>query len=393
MFASDRLGNIKKMIKVAQPFVGTEEVKAVTKVLLSGRYVSGTMVEEFERRFAEYIGTKYAVAVNSGTAALHLALAILDIRVNDEVIVPPLTFFSTISAVFHQAATPVFSDVNLENYCIDPKSIKSQISNRTKAIIPVHLYGNSADMDSIIKIAKKYKLKVIEDAAQAHGTEYKGRKVGSIGDIGCFSFFATKHMTTGEGGMIVTNNKKWANLAKIMRNHGMTDRCRHDYLGYNYRMTEIAAVMGIAQLKKLDRLNTKRIKNSFYLINRLNTFNISWLKTPKLSKHIKHTFFWCPILIDEEKLGMNTKNLIKILAQKNIETRHRYWQPLYRQKMLTRMKKGYSGVYLRNSEKIAGRIIGLPNHAGLTKKDLDYTVRTLKDIRYAVNNKEGKCVF
>ena len=218
---------------MAQHIVGKKKIKAVKKVILSGRYDSGHKVKEFENKFANYLGIKYAVAINSGTAALHVALAVLNIEAGDEVIVPPLTFFSTISSVLHQNATPIFADIDLENFCLDSQDIEKKITKHTKAIIPVHLYGNSAEMDKIMTIAKKYNLKVIEDAAQAHGTEYKNKKVGAIGDIGCFSFFATKHMTTGEGGILVTNNKEWADLARIIRSHGMTRRENHDYQGVN----------------------------------------------------------------------------------------------------------------------------------------------------------------
>lgn len=386
-----------KKIKVAQPFVGEKEIQAVRRVLLSGRYVSGPQVEKLEKKFADYLGVKHVVMVNSGTAALHIAQAVLGIGPGDEVIVPPLTFFSTISAVLYQNAIPIFADIDIESFCIDPKDIKKEITKKTKALIPVHLFGNSAEMSEILKIAKKHKLWVIEDAAQAHGTEYKGKKVGSIGDIGCFSFFATKHMTTGEGGALVTNNRKWADLARMIRSHGMTDRDHHARLGYNYRMNEIAGAIGIEQLKKLDKLNKKRIKNSLYLIKKLKKKNIPWLKTPQLKEHIKHTFFWCPILINEEKLGFSTKELIKKLIKKGIETRHRYQEPLYKQKVLTEKspypkncpfdckyhskKIDYKKVYLKNAEKIAGKLIGLPNHPGLEKKQLNYIIKTITNIK------------
>jgi dTDP-4-amino-4,6-dideoxygalactose transaminase len=376
---------------VAKPLIGNEEIEAVKEVLLSGNYVSGKKVREFEEKFAGYYGVKYAVAVNSGTAALHVALTVLGVGFGDEVIVPPLTFFSTVSAVLHQYGVPVFADIDPASYCIDPADVEKKITKKTKAIIPVHLYGNSAQMDEIIKIARRHQLKIIEDCAQAHGTEYKGQKVGSIGDIGAFSFFATKHMTTGEGGMLITNNKEWAEKARMIRSHGMSDRDHHDYLGYNYRMNEIAAAMGIEQLKKLDHFNDKRIENSLYLIGELEKKKIPWLKTPLLEKHIKHTFFWCPILVNEEKLGMTTGELRKYLRDSGIETRHRYWEPLYKQKILLEKYKyphrvifaqndvDYSMVYLEHVESIAGRLIGLPNHPGLKKQELDKIIEALSN--------------
>ena len=197
------------LIKVASPQVGEEEAEAVRQVLLSGRYVSGPRVEEFERAFAEYIGVEHAIAVNSGTAALHAALDACGIGPGDEVIVPALTFFSTVTSVMHQGGTPIFADISLDNYCLDPFDLEQRISAHTRAVIRVHYFGHAAEMDEINAIARRHDLTVIEDCAQAHGTEYKGAKAGSIGDVGAFSFFATKHMTTGEGGVVITSNAKW----------------------------------------------------------------------------------------------------------------------------------------------------------------------------------------
>jgi dTDP-4-amino-4,6-dideoxygalactose transaminase len=367
--------------------VGEEEVAAVREVLLSGRYVSGPKVREFETRFAEFIGVRHAVAVNSGTAALHVALRLLGIQRGDEILVPPLTFFSTISAVLYLDAVPVFVDIDEATYCLDPSDIENHITEKTRAIIPVHLFGNAAEMDPITEIAKKHNLKIVEDAAQAHGTEYKGKRVGSFGNIGIFSFFATKHMTTGEGGILTTDDEQWAELARMIRNHGMADRDTHVILGYNYRMSEINAAIGLVQLAKLEELNKKRIENSKYLIDRLKEKNITWLKLPRLSAHIKHTFFWCPVFVEETQLGMSTAQLVQHLKEKGVETRHRYRSPLYRQDLFSTLashpattRHDYSKVLLRNAERLAGRIIGLPNHAGLTRNDLDRIVHILNSV-------------
>jgi perosamine synthetase len=378
-----------QLIKVADPFVDEREVEAVREVILSGRYVSGPKVQEFEKQFSEYLGVEHTVAVNSGTAALHLALACLGVGPGDEVIVPPLTFFATVSAVIHQNAIPIFADIEPDSYCLDPRDVENKITENTKAIIPVHLFGNAANMDEILKIAEKYNLKVIEDAAQAHGTEYRGRKVGSIGDIGAFSFFATKHITTGEGGAITTNNDAYAEKARILRSHGMTGRHNHDFIGYNYRMNELAAAIGIVQLSRLEMLNEKRIENSKYLIGELQKRDIPWLTTPTLNEHVKHTFFWCPIYVDEEKLGMSTWDLIEVLRERGVETRNRYKEPLYKQKALKELPitskshdqiADYSGIYLENVEKVAGRVIGLPNHPKLGQKELDQVIKTIETI-------------
>ena len=209
-------------------------------------------MKEFEEQFAAYIGTKYAVAVSNGTSALFLALETLGVGPGDEVIVPPMTFFATVSSVLYLRATPVFADIDPDDLCLSPQSVESRITSKTKAIIPVHLFGASAKMDPLLAISQKHNIPLLEDCAQAHGTEYKGKKVGSMGKAGAFSFFATKHMTTGEGGMITTNDPEIAEQCRIIRSHGMKGRDDHVRLGFNNRMTEIEAAMGLVQLKKLD---------------------------------------------------------------------------------------------------------------------------------------------
>lgn len=385
----------EKFIKVAVPITGEEEAAAVREVILTGNFVSGKIVKEFEEKFSDYIGVKYAAAVNNGTAALHIALAVLEIGPGDEVIVPPLTFMSTATAVFHQNAIPVFADIDRESFCISPEDVRKRINERTKAIIPVHLFGNSADMDEIMRIAKEYNLYVIEDCAQAHGTQYNGRKVGSIGHIGVFSFFATKHMTTGEGGMITSNNEEWIKKAQIIRSHGMANRDDHVMLGYNYRMNEMAAAMGLVQLNKLDDFNRQRIKNSLYILNKLAEGNSKWYRIPKFPENIKHTFFWCPLIIRVDE-GYKTSDVVKRLREKGVEVRQRYQEPLYKQKVMLdyspyprgcpfacRPEKDvpdYRGMYLPNVELMAGNIIGLPNHPALKIEDMDYIVETVSNL-------------
>ena len=204
------------MIKVAIPITGIKEYRALKKVVFSGNFVSGKTVEIFEKEYAKFIGTKYAVAMNSGTAALHSALASLSLKKGDEIIVPAISFISSATAILHQGCTPIFCDVDLENSCLCPKSFKEKISKKTKAVMPVHFAGSSCNMQKIVKIAKKNKIKIIEDCSQAHGTYYNGKKVGNFGNISCFSFYATKHMTTGEGGILCTNDKKIFNFVNLL---------------------------------------------------------------------------------------------------------------------------------------------------------------------------------
>ncbi|MFC1812819.1 DegT/DnrJ/EryC1/StrS family aminotransferase [Thermodesulfobacteriota bacterium] len=364
-------------IQVAKPQVGEAEVSAVREVLLSGNYASGARVEAFEKRFAEYIGANHAVAVNSGTAALHIALEAMGVGEGDEVIVPPLTFFATVSAVLYLRAVPVFADIDMDDLCLSPESTEKQISSRTKAILPVHLFGAAAKMDDFLSLSSKYGIPILEDCAQAHGTEYNGRKVGSIGQAGVFSFFATKHMTTGEGGLITTNNSEIADLCKIIRNHGMKDRDTHECLGFNNRMTEMEAAMGLVQLDKLDKLNEKRIANSDYLIRHIE--RLSWARIPVPKNNVKHTYFWCPLMVDENNTGKNFEDLKQHLMNNKIGHRLRYQEPLYKQKVLGKLGLDYSGFFLPNAEKVAGKILGLPNHPGLAQQQLDRIIEVLRE--------------
>lgn len=384
------------MIKVAQPFVGEEEIEAVAAVLRSGYYVSGPRVQEFEKRWADYIGVQEAVAVNSGTAALHVALAAIGVGPGDEVVVPPMTFFSTVTSVLHQNAIPVFADVEESALCLDPQSFEEVITERTKAVIPVHLYGNAADMPEIMRIAKEHDVKVIEDAAQAHCTEIDDKKVGSIGDLGAFSFFATKHITTGEGGIVTTDNAEWAEAMRSIRSHGMIDRDHHTRLGYNYRMSEINAAIGLEQLKKLDALNEKRTRNSEYILRKLRESRPKWLDLMETRVNVKHSYFWCPIIVNEDVLGMSTEELHGKLKENGLETRHRYITPLYKQPLLAELSPypagcpyrcshtvrdyDYSSIYLPVAEKYAGKLLGLPNHPGLDREECDRVVEILHEI-------------
>ena len=378
------------LIRVAKPQVGNEEIEAVRQVLLSGQFVSGARVEEFESAFAEYIGVEHAVAVNSGTAALHAALDAGGIGPGDEVIVPALTFFSTATAVIHQNAVPVFADISLDNYCMDPLDLEQRISPRTRAVIPVHYFGHAAEMDEINAIARRHDLLVIEDCAQAHGTEYRGVRVGGLGELGAFSFFATKHMTTGEGGAITTDNARWAERMRLFRSHGLQGRNEHVILGYNYRMTEMAAAMGLVQLNKLEDLNERRILNSEYLMKCLA--DVPWLSLPTVPPHVRHTYFWCHVLVDEEALGCGTQELIGRLRRRGVEVRHRYVEPLYRQPVLRNLRlvreleahsarvPDYQRMHLPNAERVAGRLIGLPNRPDMSRAMLDRVVEVIRSI-------------
>ncbi len=276
------------MIPIAKPIIGKEEEEAVIKVLRSGKLAQGEKVAEFEEKFANFVGTKYAVATDNGTTALMVALTAAGIGSGDEVITTPFTFMATATSVVFTGATPIFVDIDPQTFNLDPSKIEKAITKKTKAIMPVHLYGLMANMPEIMKIAKKHNLLVIEDSAQAHGANIGGRKAGSWGIAGTFSFYPTKNMTTGEGGMITTNDENLAKKARIFRNQGMQKRYVHEIVGYNFRMTNIAAAIGIEQLKKLEALTEKRIKNAEFLTKKLQT--VRGLTTPVVPEGYRHVF-------------------------------------------------------------------------------------------------------
>ena len=337
-------------VSIASPVIEEEEINAVIDVMKSGMIAQGPKVIEFEEEFAKYVGAKYGIATNSGTSALHVAILAAGIGEGDEVITTPFTFAATGNSILYTGARPVFVDIDPETFTIDPSKIEEAITDKTKAIMPVQLYGQSADMDAIMKIAKEHDLIVIEDAAQAHGAEYNGVKVGNLGDMACFSFYPTKNMTTSEGGMITTNNEKFAENAKVYRAHGSATKYHHDVLGYNFRMTDIAAAIGLEQLKKIDGFNAKRIENAKYLNEGLA--GIDLIETPVLKDGCKHVYHQYTIKIKDGK-------------------RDELSQVLYKE-------MGYDQA-LPVTDAIVEEVLSLPIHAKLTKEDLDLIIKVIKD--------------
>lgn len=361
------------MITIAKPTIGKEEEKEVLKVLRSGIIAQGQWVEKFEKEFAKYIGTKYAVQTTSGTTALHLALTSLGVGPGDEVITTPFTFVASSNAILYTGAKPVFVDIDEDNFNIDTSLIEKKISKKTKAILLVHLYGLPADMTSIMRIAKKHHLYVIEDAAQAHGAMYKGKKVGSIGTLGCFSFYATKNMTTGEGGMVTTNSFKLAQKLRMLRNHGMIKLdYKYSFLGYNYCPTNISGALGIIQLKKLDVLNAKRIRNAKYYLNKLN--NIKGIILPNLFGDRTHVFHQFTIRITKD-FKMSRDSLMKLFEKNDIKPKIYYPTPLHKQKLYKDI--GHKD-FLPVSERLAKEVISIPVHPSLYHKDLEQIIKILR---------------
>lgn len=356
------------MIPIAKPFIGEEEIQEVNNVLKSGFIAQGPKVAEFESMFADYIGIPHAIATSSGTTALHVSLLCAGIGKGDEVITTPFSFAATANSILYVGAKPVFVDIDPKTYNINPEKIEEAVTDKTKAIMPVHLYGQPADMDPINKIAQDYDLKVIEDAAQAHGAIYMDKKVGNLGDMACFSFYPTKNITTSEGGIITTNNNEFDHDARALRAHGESERYEHVILGYNFRMTDVSAAIGVAQLKRLDNFNEKRIQNAEYLTNHIN--NIDGIEPPFVQKDVKHVFHQYTI-----RVSKNRDQLIEYLNNNGIGTGIHYPRAIYEQKLYEDL--GFKANCIE-AEKAACEVISIPVHPGLDNEDLEKIVSVLE---------------
>ncbi|WP_405305536.1 DegT/DnrJ/EryC1/StrS family aminotransferase [Methanobrevibacter sp.] len=356
-------------VPIAKPIIGEEEIENVVEVLKSGMIAQGPKVEEFEQEFADWVGAEYGIAVNSGTAALHVALLSCDIGPGDEVITTPFTFIASGNSIVYTGAKPVFADIDLKTYTLNPDSIEDLITENTKAIMPVQLYGQAADMDRINRIAEKYGLIVIEDAAQAHGATFNGQKVGSIGDMSCFSFYPTKNMTTSEGGIITTDDEELADSARMFRAHGATMRYHHNAIGYNFRMTDISAAIGLAQLKKIDEFNDKRIANAAYLNEGLK--DVDGVITPYCAEGSKHVYHQYTIMVEKG----DRDDWVDIINDCGVGTGIHYPIPLYNQPIYRTL--GFEG-YCQNAELAADNVISLPVHPSLTQEDLDAVIDAVK---------------
>ncbi len=311
-------------IPVCEPMLAGNELEYITEAVKTGWISSsGKYVQEFENKFAEYCDCKYGVAVCNGTVAIHLALAALGIGKGDEVIIPSFTMIATAFAVCYTGAVPVFVDADKYTWNIDVEKIEEKITNRTKAIIAVHLFGNPCNMDMIQQIADKHNLYVIEDAAEAHGAEYEGKKTGSLSDIGCFSFFANKNLTTGEGGMVVTNDEGLYKKCKYFKNVCFPfDAPRnyiHDDIGFNYRMSNLHAAIGLAQTEKADEYKELRIRNAEYYKNYLS--DCSGITFQSEQKNTVNVHWMNAVVIDEEQYGHSRDELMIHLKEKGIDTR------------------------------------------------------------------------
>lgn len=356
---------------VAIPNLNGNEFKYLTDAFMSTWISSsGEYINRFEEDFSKYSDCKYGVAVSNGTVALHLALITLGIGEGNEVIIPDLTFAATINTVLHANATPVIVDVEENSWCIDPKEIEKAITSKTKAIIPVHIYGQACDMDAIMKIAKKYNLKVIEDCAEAHGAMYDGKKVGSFGDIGCFSFFGNKVITTGEGGMCTTNSLELNENMRVLRDHGMskTKRYWHDVVGYNYRMTNLQAAIGLAQLERIEDIHKNRRKYEDNYKEILNSKDFTFQKNCENRRRIT---WLVSILLDE---NINKEDYLNQLKENGIDARP-FFYPLSDMDIY----KSYCNTPTPVTKMLSKRGFNLPTYESL--KSLEEIRKCLRELK------------
>jgi len=356
--------NVMDMIPIAKPSLGEEELKNVIQAFKEGWISSkGRFVQEFEEKFSDYLGAKYGVATSNGTAALHLALEALGISAGDEVIVPTLTFIATANSVKYTGAKPIFVDSHPNYWCIDPKEVEQHITSRAKAIIPVHLYGHPSDMGKIMDIAEAHELFVIEDAAEAHGAEYKKKKVGSFGNIACFSFYGNKIVTTGEGGICLTDNEELAQKMRILRDHGedLNRKYWYNVIGFNYRMTNLQAAIGVAQLEKLDEfIRVKRQLAQFY--NELLK-DVNGISLPPEEPWAKNVYWMYSVLIEDD-YSLTRDELIEEYRQEYIETRP-FFNPIHTMP-LYRSRESHPV-----AEKLSKKGINLPSFIELKKEGIE----------------------
>jgi len=365
------------VIAIAVPAIGDEEIAAVNAVLASGMLAQGPKVAELEERFAAYCGTTYAVAVNSGTAAIHAALHAAGVGPGDEVITTPFSFIATINPILMCGARPVLVDIDPRTYTLDPTAITQAITKKTKAIMPVHLYGQACDWQPIADIASQHSLKLIEDACQAVGAEYDGIKTGALGDLGCFSLYATKNIMSAEGGIVTTNDAGYADTIKRFRQHGMVGPYEYEGLGYNYRMTDILAAIGNEQLKKADNFNTARQANAAKLSAGLQA--IAGLTLPYQAPGRTHVFHQFTIKIDKAEFGMGRDELAQRLRDQGVGVGVFYPKPLHAYKHIQAL--GYKLGDFPEAEAAAASVLSLPVHPGLSHDDVMAVIAAVKGAR------------
>jgi len=353
------------MISIAKPMIGEEEKQAVLEVLDSGMLAQGPRVKAFEEAFAAMCGVSHAIATSSGTTALHVALLAHNIGADDEVITSPFTFIASANSILFTGARPVFVDIDPVTFDLDPAQLEAAITSRTKAIMPVHLFGLLADMDAIQAIADKHGLAIIEDACQAHGAALRDKRAGSFG-TGTFSLYPTKNITSAEGGMVTTSDDRIAENCRVIRQHGMRRRYYHDELGFNFRMTDVHAAIGLAQLHKLERFNAHRIANARFLSAKLRGVTV-----PVVPEGYTHVFHQYTIRVG----GGKRDALVEHLKANGIGTGVYYPVAIHQQTYYTQTL-GYNQV-LPEAERATEEVLSLPIHPALSQEDLHTIVNTI----------------
>jgi dTDP-4-amino-4,6-dideoxygalactose transaminase len=356
------------MIPAARPLVGEDERRAVDAVLASGGLAQGPQVAAFEEEFSQLVDGVHCVAVNSGTSALHMGLLALGIGPGDEVLVPSFTFAATANAVRLAGATPVFVDIDERTFCMDPAAARAAVTDRTRAIMPVHLYGHPADMDRLTALANDRNLLVLEDAAQAHAAQWAGRPVGALGDAAAFSFYPTKNMTSGEGGMVTTASEEVARTVQLLRNQGMERRYHNEIVGFNTRMSDVHAAIGRVQLQKLPAWTMQRRENAAFLTEHLNG-----VVTPYVDPRALHVYHQYTIQVP----GHERDIFVEQLAARGVGSGVYYPVPVHA------LPSFGLALDLPVTTRVASEVISLPVHPALTEQDLETIVTVVNDVAKA----------
>ncbi|MHB8568331.1 MAG: DegT/DnrJ/EryC1/StrS family aminotransferase [Nitrososphaerales archaeon] len=377
--------NSEHPIKIAAPFMNDSITEIVESILKSGLLVQGKYVSQFESRLAEYIGCKHVIAINSGTAALHASIQSVrddlaqkgSLPEGPEVITTPLSFAATANAIIHSGCTPIFADVDEATFNVDPKQIDNKIRKQTIAIEPVDVYGLPADLNEIATLARANDITVVEDAAEAIGAIYNGKKIGSISDLTCFSTYATKNLHTGEGGFITTDDDAHAKRLQMIRSQGQSSRYNHAILGYNFRMTEIAAAIGIPQIGLLDELNSKRRKNARYLRDALGETDT--IRFQKVNRPDSHAWYMLSATLDEHRAGMTRDAFVAKLKSFGIEADVSWPVPIHLQPFY-RQTFGFKEGDFPMAERICKTVFQIPIQPLLTIGDLDRIITVVIEI-------------
>jgi perosamine synthetase len=368
------MSEMTELIPMSSPDIDQSDVQAVLDALSSGRLALGPYALEFERQMASYVGVKHAVAVSSGTAALHLIVKALEIGPGDEVLVPSFTFAASVNVCLFEGAVPVFVDIEPDTFTMDPEDLERKITARTKAIMVVDVFGHPAEWDAIQAIADRHGLPVIDDCCEALGAQYKGRMIGQFGRAGAFAFYPNKQITTGEGGMIVTNDDEIANIARSLRNQGRGEMgawLEHERLGYNYRLDELSAALGVSQLKRIETFLQKREEVASRYTRRLQVYD--WVRPPIVRPYVRMSWFVYVVTLAD---GFDRDRVMQSMSEQGVPVRG-YFSPIHTQPYMRHYLK--APVELPITDSISRRTIALPYHNNLTEAQIETVTCALEE--------------